>query len=124
MSSKQIGSLLGLGEARVLRLFNMEVGKTLRRHLLEVRMARAAEFLKDGALPIKTIAFHCGYTIVNNFHRDFKNFYGTSPRQMRFSHMHALLHERKSCAVQTVTLGSWGTRGDELDGNLPMLSDN
>jgi len=30
MSSTQIGSLLGVGEARVLRLFNTEVGKTLR----------------------------------------------------------------------------------------------
>src|ERR1019366_5815897 len=62
LSSKQIGSMLGLGEARVLRLFSAEVGKTLRRHLVEVRMARAADLLKDADLPIKTIASDCGYT--------------------------------------------------------------
>lgn len=38
MSSKQIGNLLGLGEARVLRLFNAEVGRTLRSHARVVRM--------------------------------------------------------------------------------------
>ena len=82
MSSEQIGSLFGLGEARVFRLFSAQVGKTLRRHLLEVRMRRAAELLKDG-LPIKTIAAYCGYSAVSNFYRDFKAVYGTSPLQMR-----------------------------------------
>src|SRR5689334_13375387 len=47
MTSKEIGGLLGLGEARVLRLFSTEVGKTLRRYMLEVRMARASRMLMD-----------------------------------------------------------------------------
>jgi AraC-like DNA-binding protein len=83
MSSKQIGSLLGIGAARVLRLFNSEVGKTLRRQVREVKMARAAELLRCGCTPIKTIASSCGYTAVNNFYRDFKMVYGTSPMRMR-----------------------------------------
>jgi AraC-like DNA-binding protein len=82
MSSEQIGSLIGVGEARVFRLFSAQVGKTFRRHLLEVRMQRATELLKDG-LPIKTIAAYCGYSAVSNFYRDFKAVYGTSPMQMR-----------------------------------------
>ena len=82
MSSEQIGSLLGLGEARVFRLFSAQVGKTFRRHLLEVRMQRATELLK-GSLAIKTIAAYCGYSAVSNFYRDFKSVYGTSPMQMR-----------------------------------------
>jgi len=93
MSSQQIGALLGLGEARVLRLFSTEVGKTLRRHLLEVRMARATELLGDSLLPIKTIAQRCGYTQVNNFCRDFKNVYGTSPMQMRLKQFNLLQGE-------------------------------
>jgi AraC-like DNA-binding protein len=82
LSSEQIGSLLGLGEARLFRLFSAQVGKPLRRHLLEVRMQRAAELLKDG-MPIKTIAAYGGYSAVSNFYRDFKAIYGTSPMQMR-----------------------------------------
>ena len=90
MTSRQIGSMLGLGEARVLRLFSTEVGKPLRRHSLEVRMARAVELLKNDQLPIKTIASNCGYTEVSNFYRDFKSVYGTSPMQMRRMHLDTL----------------------------------
>ena len=87
LSSEQIGGLLGLGEARVLRLFNIEMGKSLRRHLLEVRMSRAAALLAESMLPIKLVAHKCGYSAVNNFYRDFRKVYGTSPLQMRLMEM-------------------------------------
>jgi len=96
MSSEQIGGLLGLGEARVLRLFNIEVGKTLRRHLLEVRMSRAAALLGESMLPIKFVAHQCGYSLVNNFYRDFRKVYGTSPLQMRLNAMDRELREKGS----------------------------
>lgn len=107
MSSRQIGSLLGLGEARVLRLFSSEVGKPLRRHLLEVRMARAAELLKDCVMPIKTIASHCGYTVVTNFYRDFKNVYGISPMQMRLMHMNSQLDGKQSFVLPAAAEAEW-----------------
>jgi AraC-like DNA-binding protein len=87
LSSKQLGGLLGLGEARLLRLFSSEVGKAFRSHLREVRMTRAAEMLTNFALPIKTISSRCGYSTVSNFHRDFKMVHGTSPMQMRLLKM-------------------------------------
>ena len=93
MSSKELGGMLGLGEARVLRLFGREVGKPLRRHLLEVRMARAARLLNNDVLPIKAIASDCGYTIVSNFYRDFKRVYGTSPLKMRLVHLDIQLRD-------------------------------
>lgn len=111
MSSKQIGGLLGLGEARVRRLFSTEVGKTLRRHLLEVRMARAAALLRDSVLPIKTIASDCGYTVVTNFYRDFKNVYGTSPMQMRLMQMNAHLHDNQSSIARAASFWPVGGTG-------------
>jgi transcriptional regulator GlxA family with amidase domain len=96
MSSKQIGNLLGLGEAHVLRLFNAEVGRSLRSHTREVRMARAAELLRDCSIPIKIIASSCGYTIVCNFYRDFKIVYGISPMQMRLVKMNLTIRELRS----------------------------
>jgi AraC-like DNA-binding protein len=93
MTSRQIGALLGLGEAHVLRLFNAEVGRPLRSHTREVRMARAAELLRDCSIPIKTIASRCGYTIVCNFYRDFKIVFGISPMQMRLMKMNLAMHE-------------------------------
>jgi AraC-like DNA-binding protein len=83
LSSQQLASLLGVGEARLLRLFHAEVGKPFRRHLLEVRMSHAAEMLTDYKLPIKTIASRFGYAAVSNFYRDFKIVHGTSPVRMR-----------------------------------------
>ena len=60
VTSKEISNLLGIGEARLLRLFNRDVGKTLRQHLLDVRMARAAQLLQNVAPPIKAVASDCG----------------------------------------------------------------
>ena len=113
LSSKQIGSLLGIGDARVLRLFSAEVGKTLRRYLLEVRMARAAGLLRDTLLPIKTIASNCGYAEVTNFYRDFKNVYGTSPRRLRLMHMVSQLHDKNCVLLERPVFGQSGTLDDD-----------
>lgn len=87
ISPAQLGELLGLGEARLLRLFNAEVGKTFRSYLRDVRMTRAAEMLTNYALPIKTIASACGYSAPTNFHRDFKIVHAITPVRMRFLQM-------------------------------------
>lgn len=87
ISPAQLGELLGLGETRLLRLFNAEVGKTFRRYLRDVRMRRAAELLTNYALPIKTIASACGYSAATNFHRDFKLVHAITPVRMRFLQM-------------------------------------
>ena len=47
-------------------------------------------------MPIKTIASDCGYSVVNNFYRDFKSIYGTSPMQMRLSHKETICTIRDS----------------------------
>jgi AraC-like DNA-binding protein len=59
-------------------------------------MARAAELLKDRLLPIKTIAFDCGYSEVSNFYRDFRIVYKTSPKQMRLMQMLSQMHDKRS----------------------------
>ena len=122
MTSREIGRLLGLGEARLLRLFSAEVGKTLRRHMLEVRMARAAELLKDGFLPIKTIASGCGYSVVTNFYRDFKNVHGTSPKQMRLRQLNAQLHFEKSHISKAPAFWPMAALKGELAGSLHMAA--
>jgi AraC-like DNA-binding protein len=99
VTSKEISSLLGIGEARLLRLFNRDVGKTLRQHLLDVRMARAAQLLQNVAPPIKAVASDCGYTEVSNFYRDFKRVHGMSPMQMRLRHMDIHLQAKEPAAL-------------------------
>ena len=92
-TSSEIARLLGLGKPHLLRLFRKEIGKTLRRHLLEVRMTRAARLLRNASLPIKTISSQCGYTLVSNFHRDFKIVHGMTPAKMRFRYMNSQSRE-------------------------------
>jgi AraC-like DNA-binding protein len=53
LPSIEAGRLLGLSGAYFLRLFHKEVKKTFRIYLREIRMARAAELLKDHTLSIK-----------------------------------------------------------------------
>lgn len=89
---EELGNLLGLSHARLLRLFSREMGKTLKQHLLEVRMARAAELVGNVLQPVKTVAFDCGYSVVGNFCRDFKRVHGVSPTQMRLRQMHIRVH--------------------------------
>jgi AraC family transcriptional regulator, transcriptional activator of the genes for pyochelin and ferripyochelin receptors len=116
ITPKQIGSLLGLGEVRVLRLFRTEVGTTLRRHLLEVRMARAAELLRTSDLPIKTIAFDCGYSLVSNFHRDFKLVNGISPKQMRLTRMNIRPPHEIPALAQRTPSGHSGVAAVAVEG--------
>jgi two-component system response regulator YesN len=87
MSSREGGNMLGLSEAYFLRLFHQQVGMTFGRHLREVRMARAADLVKDQTLSIKGIALELGYNDVSNFYRDFKQVHRTNPRQLRISHL-------------------------------------
>lgn len=103
LTSAEIGRMLGLGEARVFRLFSKEVGKSLRRHLLDVRMARAAELLSSLGPPIKSIASDCGYSVVSNFYRDFMRVHGISPMQMRIRHMNVELPSDKSAPSRYTT---------------------
>ena len=82
-SSKDAGKLLGIGEAHLLRIFNRDVGSTFRGYLRAVRMAGAAELVRNGITPIKSVATDLGYTDISNFYRDFKQFHGVTPAQMR-----------------------------------------
>src|SRR5437879_8818135 len=81
-SLAQPSKWLGLSEAYLMRLFHREVGKPLRGYLLEARMSKAAQLLKDCPRPIKQVALECGYGDVSNFYRDFKNSHAATPREM------------------------------------------
>lgn len=102
----EISGALGIGEARLLRLFNREVGKTLRQYLLDVRMARAALLLQNVAPPIKVVASNCGYREVTNFYRDFKRVHGISPMQMRRQHLDIQFHSKEPAVAKSPILAT------------------
>jgi AraC-like DNA-binding protein len=86
----ETSKMMGLSEPYLLRLFHHEVGKTLRQHLLESRMARAARLLKQHFRPIKQIASECGYSDLSNFYRDFRRVYMLTPKELRLKELTAI----------------------------------
>jgi AraC-like DNA-binding protein len=83
ISAREAGALLGICEGHFLRLFKREVGTTFRRYKREARITRIVGLLIDNAVAVKQIAMVAGYEDVSNFHRDFKQVRGMSPRQWK-----------------------------------------
>ncbi|WP_195571267.1 response regulator [Paenibacillus sp. 1001270B_150601_E10] len=64
-------------------LFKDEVGKTFSEMLIQMRMERAGELLKDPTLKIYEVANQVGYRYLPYFSRQFKETYGMTPMEYR-----------------------------------------
>ncbi len=83
LSALEAGTLLGISEGHFLRLFKRETGTTFRRYRRAARIASTAKLVADNARSVKQIAHGAGYGDLSNFHRDFKQVCGMSPREWR-----------------------------------------
>lgn len=63
--------------------FKRVTGKNLREYLVEQRVLKAAELLKNSSLNLMEIEQECGFTNTSNFYRLFKKQMGISPGEMR-----------------------------------------
>lgn len=59
-------------------LLKKNTGKTFSELLLEIRMVRVAEAMREGK-PVSEAAAACGYSNMSNFYRRFKQYYGKTP---------------------------------------------
>jgi AraC-like DNA-binding protein len=66
-----------------LRLFKRETGVTPYRFLVQARIRRAVDLLRDTSRPVTEIAFAVGFTDLSNFINAFRREIGVSPRQYR-----------------------------------------
>ncbi len=69
--------------------FSSEVGETPYRHLMKLRMAKAAELLRTTLTPVKEIALQAGYMNPLYFSGEFHRLYGLSPRAYRMERSRA-----------------------------------
>lgn len=67
------------------QLFKQKTGYNFSDYLIEAKMKKAAELLKDINLKTYDISEMVGYTNAKNFSRAFKGYYGMSPREYRNS---------------------------------------
>lgn len=65
------------------RLFKAQTGKTFSKYLIELRMHKAAELLKESSLNISDVALCVGYNDVSYFIQTFKKNYGMTPEQYK-----------------------------------------
>ena len=67
------------------RLIRRATGSTYKDLLQQKRFRKAAELLKDTALPVSDIIYSVGYDNTSYFHREFKERFHTTPKEYRRS---------------------------------------
>lgn len=79
----ELALAVGLSRWHLERLTKQQTGVSLREHVVSARLDRAIDLLKHGPLSVKELAFRVGYGNANAFSRDFRRWYGASPRAWR-----------------------------------------
>ena len=69
----------GFFRGKIKQLYNLNI----RQFIIETRMARAIELLKDQELSIKEIAYKTGFPNASYFSRVFSHYFGQSPKNLR-----------------------------------------
>lgn len=82
LSVEGIAAALSLDRHHLARLFKARYGMTMREYLINTRIHRAAELLREGHSVTETTAL-CGYTDLPNFSKMFRRHFGVSPGQYR-----------------------------------------
>lgn len=78
-----LARLVNLSASRLGHLFKSETGTELRHFLLEARLEKAVQLLRDTDLQIKEISHTIGYQHVPSFDRVFRKKFKTSPADYR-----------------------------------------
>jgi AraC family L-rhamnose operon regulatory protein RhaS len=74
---------MGMSRRSFSGLFRKHFGKSWLDYIHDLRIHHAARLLKESALPIKTIAFECGYHDISHFYRRFSLQMKMSPQNWR-----------------------------------------
>lgn len=71
-----------LNEYKLKKGFKICFGTSVKKYIIELRMKRALELLKEEKYSISEIAYLCGYNGLVQFSTAFKSYYGHSPKNM------------------------------------------
>lgn len=80
---EQVAEQAGFNTSYFSTLFKKETGKNFSEYLLELRMTRAKELLRDTKLPVAQICDEVGYSDLKYFTQNFKKFTGVKPGEFR-----------------------------------------
>lgn len=80
-SLKRLSGSLQYDYAYLSKLFTRLAGMHFTDYLNNYRIAQACYMLNSGRQTISEIAYHCGYTTLRTFHRNFRSIVHCSPRE-------------------------------------------
>lgn len=81
----ELAALCGMSISNFQRTFHKVFKQTPAKYILEQRMIKAKQLLRNKDLRISQIAFDCGYQSTSTFNRLFKNSFGLSPSEFRLN---------------------------------------
>lgn len=73
----------GLSQSYLIRAFRKDTGSTPHEYLLNYRLEKAMEMLRETAEPIETISDRCGFNSTSHFARAFKKTTDLTPSEFR-----------------------------------------
>ena len=80
---EQTANAFGYTPRSMIRFFKKYTNSTFRQILLDLRMAHAADLLRNSSLSIQSIAVTIGYSNRSHFHRCFQEYHGMTPAAYR-----------------------------------------
>jgi AraC family transcriptional regulator len=83
VSLRELASMVDMNVFHLLRMFKVSFGLPPHRYVLERRIGRAKDLLRDSELSISEVAFRCGYAEQSSFARAFQRMTGLYPRSYR-----------------------------------------
>jgi AraC family L-rhamnose operon transcriptional activator RhaR/AraC family L-rhamnose operon regulatory protein RhaS len=93
--------MAGMSRSTLTRAFHAVMGCSPIEHVIRVRIAHAAELLRQPGVRITDVAFESGFTDSNYFTRQFKKVMGVSPSEYRRRHADRSTGRRKSGMKET-----------------------
>ncbi len=83
LSLKAMADTLHISQYHFCRLFKQSTGMSPHRYLMQQRIERAKQLLKQPELTVTHIAYKCGFANQSHFARYFRRYTGVSPTQFR-----------------------------------------
>ncbi|WP_369958823.1 helix-turn-helix domain-containing protein [Pseudomonas benzenivorans] len=83
LSLGQLAGLCALSEYHFARMFQLSFGLPPHRYLLNRRLARAQELLRQTQLPLGEVALACGFASASHFSNRFRQAFAATPGQYR-----------------------------------------
>ncbi|MCG7379459.1 response regulator [Paenibacillus sp. ACRSA] len=83
---EQLAQIFFVSKEYMSKVYKREYGVNVSDYIVQLRMARAKEWVLDDQVPFKHIAEMTGYEDVSYFYRVFKKHFGLSPGEMRKGH--------------------------------------